>query len=780
MVKFMKKMKICLVIAIISLFVIAVPINITGDQTDTEGLNTSDENLEIPIPTSEFIDYGNGTTETITDYHDGTINVERSTLSIDYAQIEIGEETLNQALDISIPTSTEECTDWIPVTQRVVLDPKITMGFRYDLVSEQFDILDIFVLLAYVKLSIVVNVEFGLILPVDITIEYPEQMTVEHYYTWYATLTPINDPTIEEFKCSIIAGIALKAGVCVIVDWLEYDEFFGPHLDKSQDFVTPVGPGDSFPIGSFGTTLLNFWLLKVKLMFTPELTSQKITAAVNCDGDSSGSHTLTWTDGGQKIPFTVYADDFDTNTHNAKIKLSDFRYYFTDFKLGLGLKFDFDPWIDWLSGDPEINLFTLNLSFLLGDAYIGVHQGPSTINVDVFVKKFGVKIAITPLSEDIEPGYTGVYNVFIQNNGNVEDEFILSLAGLPPPPWTFDFGVNPVVLGPGLYTNIQLSISPYRHYTTSPGDYSFSVTATSQRAIPEGLSAVDTEIAIVHVLPFYDVDLIITPVHNSTFPSGSVIYKLDVMNYGNVIDGVIIDFDFVDFNGDYRVYPTVIQESWVNMPLSISGIAPGAIGTEYLTIAAPFDWAGMVDATYEFITTVNSFGDSLVTDNENAEITFESTLESRVYYLNYEMELLQQSVLTSSIEPSIIESLNDHLETAIYKKEQAHQNILDGKIGTVDNRLVTTRNIMEAFINLVEAQYGKYIPIELATFWIESVNEIILDLDDTISCVLNDPPTVTNANSGSNSYYTSNYLMILMILGSIVILVNFRKKIYLI
>jgi hypothetical protein len=290
----------------------------------------------------------------------------------------------------------------------------------------------------------------------------------------------------------------------------------------------------------------------------------------------------------------------------------------------------------------------------------------------------------------------------------------------------------------------------------------------------------DTETAIVNILPFHDVDLIITPVHDSTFPSGSVTYQLDVRNYGNVIDGVIIDFDFVDFNGLYRVYPTIIQESWVNIPLSISGIAPGAIGTKYLTIAAPFDWAGMEDSTYEFITTVNSFGDSLVTDNGNAEITFRSTLESRVYYLNYEMELLQQSVLTSSIEPSIIESLNDHLEAALYKKEQAHQNIIDGKIGIVDNRLVTTRNIMEAFINLVEAQYGKYIPIELATFWIESVNEIILDLDDTISCVLNDPPTVTNANSGSNSYYTSNYLMILMILGSIVILVNFRKKIYLI
>ncbi len=878
-------MKISMIFVIVSLLLIAIPLNVyvRGDKMDTEGLNSSELSAEIPIPTSEFIDYENGTTETIIDYHNGTLDIIRSTTTIDYAQIEIGEETLSQTMDISVPTSTEECTDWIPVTQTVIFDPKITMGFRYDLVSQRIDILDVYLLVTYCRVSIVVNVGFGLLLPVDITIEYPEQMTVEHDYTWYATLTPKDDPAFEEFKCSIVAGVSLEAGLWVILDWIEVDEFFGPHLDKSQNFVTPVGPSDAFPIGSFGTTLLNFWLMQIKLMFEPKLTSQKITAAVSCDGDSSGSHMLTWTDGGQKIPFTVHADDIDPTTHNAKIELSDFRYYFTDFKLGLGLKFDFDPLIDWLTGDPEINLFTLNLSFLLGDAYLGVHQGPSTIDIDVFVKKFGVNIIITPLSEDIEPGHTGVYNVFIQNNGNVEDEFILSLAGLPPPPWTFDFDVNSVVLGPGASTNIQLSISPYRHYTTTPGDYSFSVTATSQGAIPEGLSAVDTEVAIVHVLPFYDVDLIITPVtdsvvpgetveytvnirnvgnvqdtftitpsgidsnwlwelssesvtldpgyettvqlsiipyrhystapgdypfdvivsnprtsdtetaivhilpfydvdliitpvYDSTFPSGSVTYQLDVRNYGNVNDGVIIDFEFIDFNGDYRVYPTIIQESWVSMLLQISGIAPGAIGTEYLTIAAPFDWAGMEDATYEFITTVNSFGDSLVTDNENAYITFKSTLESRIYYLNYEMELLQQNVLMSSIEPSIIESLNDHLETAIYKKEQAHQNIIDGKLDLVDNRLVTSRNVMEAFINLIEAQYDKYIPTELANTWIDTANAIIFDLDSTISYVLYGPPTTTSVNPESISYYALNFLMIL---GSLVVLLNFRKKIIL-
>jgi len=557
-----------------------------------------------------------------------------------------------------------------------------------------------------------------------------------------------------------------------------------------------------------------------------------------------------------------------------------------------GLKVNLNQLInDWfLIGDPKWKFLTINMGFLTDSLYIGVLAGDSfSAIVNVFVRRFAPVLWCSLPLQYAVPGNFAVFNILVINWGNVEDEFILSLAGLDPP-WEYEFSQTSVTLDPvGIVLGswVQLKIKPYRHFSTTPGDYAFDVIATSQGAAVEGLNifysipvvvsvlpfyevdtviipmtdsvvpgenvdytinirnlgnvqdtftiatsgidsnwlwdlssesvtldpgceanvqlsiipyrhystapgdhpfsvivssqeASDTEIAIVHVLPFYEVDLIITPVYDSTLPSGSVTYQLDVMNYGNDIDGVIIDFGFIDFNDLYRVYPSIIQECWVNKPSLISDIAPGVIGTEYLTITAPFDWAGMEDATYEFITTVTSIGDSLVNDNENAYITFESTLESRIYYLNYEMELLQQSVLTSSIEPSIIESLNDHLEAAIHKKEQAHQNIIDGKIRIVDNRLATTMNIMEAFINLVEAQCDKYIPSELATIWIESANAIIFDLDATISYVLYRPPTTTSVNTGSNSYYTLNYLMILMILGSIVILLNFRKKIYLI
>ncbi|MFW9878975.1 MAG: hypothetical protein ACFFG0_38340, partial [Candidatus Thorarchaeota archaeon] len=696
----------------------------------------------------------------------------------------IGETTLNQLIEIGTPTSTEESTDWIPVTQRVLFDPKITMGFRYDIIDIEYDIVNIDIVVAYARATFLVNLLFSLNLPVDITVEYPEQMTVGKDYTWYATLTPIDDPQIKEFECKLGGGIEVAAGIFVLV-WVEYSEFFGPYIDKSLDFVTPVGPGDSFPIGDFEVTVWDFWLMSVDLVFEPLLTSQKITADVNCGGDSSGSHTLTWTDGGQKIPFTVHAEDYDPTTDSATIQLSDFRYYFTDFELILKLKFDFDPWIDWLTGDPTIKLFTLDLDWLIGEAYVGVHQGPSTVDVEVFVKKFGVFIEITPLSNDVVPGETCAYNIFIQNDGNTEDEFILSLAGLPPPPWLYGFNINSVILPAGESTNIIFSVTPYHHYSTSPGDYPFEITATSQGADSEGLTVSITESANVHVLPFYELDLFITPATTSIYPDETGEFELDVQNLGNVLDSFDIEFYAIDFNDAYRVYPTSIQEDWINIiPSTILDISAGLIGSSVLTIDAPYDWAGMEDATYEFDIKATSLGDPLAIDSESASITIKATLESRLYYINLELHWLKDIVSSSTIEQSVKDGLLDKLEAAINKKEQAHQNVFDGRLDLVDNKLETIKNIMEAFIRLVLAQINKDIPPDFAFELLIMASETIEDIENTILYLLTSILGVNTSPTASNSlqkvfYYNLAYIMTGIVLNAGlygIIMVFLRKK----
>lgn len=778
MVKFMKKMKLYLILALVSILLLGTTIN-----TKTNGSNeikSEPESSDITTPITEFVDYGNGTTQMIIDYQNGTKDIITETFVITRQEYSLISDTQTQPLSADAPTSTEECTEWIQTSTDAIFEQVVKLGFSWNLICERwkFVALDM-ILVGHCYAGIDINIGFGLRLPVRIILEYPEQMTVGKDYECFATLIPLNLDNYKEFYCAF----SIYAYIDIAVLFLSGYWSWGPDVDYSTDFTTPIGPDLSFPIGPIPVTLLNVIdIFKIQLDIHPFIGSNKITAEASATGDATviGPNLITWTDKNQKIPFTVRAGDYDLNTNYATILLSDFRYYFSVCYFELYGTVNLHQAINdvFLIGDPSIYLGTVDLSSYLTGLYLGVLTGedPTVNPLPVFVIKYSVGLFILESSQSIIPGEYGIYKIRITNFGNVQDEFILSLAGLDPP-WEYEFLSNNVLLSPGGIAWVDLEVKPYKHYSTAPGDYQFTVKATSQGAASEGLDISNSKLANVDVEPFYEVDLKITPVCDSTLPSGSVTYQLDVMNYGNVMDSVTLDFDYVDFNGLYRVYPSIIQESWVNMPLLISGIAPGAIGTEYLTISAPFDWAGMEDATYEFITTVNSFGDSLVNDNENAYITFRSTLESRVNYLNYEMELLQQSVLTSSIEPSIIESLNDHLETAIYKKEQAHQNIIDGKLGLVDNRLVTSRNVMEAFINLIEAQSDKYIPSELATIWLDSSYAIISDLDATISYVLYGPPITTSAKSDSISYYTLNYLVIL---GSLVVLINFRKKISLI
>lgn len=51
------------------------------------------------------------------------------------------------------------------------------------------------------------------------------------------------------------------------------------------------------------------------------------------------------------------------------------------------------------------------------------------------------------------------------------------------------------------------------------------------------------------------------------------------------------------------------------------------IDSSLLTINAPYDRAGMKDATYEFNIKVTSFSDLLATDSESASITIKATPE---------------------------------------------------------------------------------------------------------------------------------------------------------
>ena len=502
-----------------------------------------------------------------------------------------------------------------------------------------------------------------------------------------------------------------------------------------------MGPGMEFPVPSLEVTVVDsawvigFSLLKLKLVIDPELGSDKITAKASAAGDASADHTLRWSVPDERIPFIVHASDYGP-TDYAQIELSDFRYYFTKFKLRFKLKFDFHDWIDWLTGNPTITLFTLDMSWLTEGLYMGVHAGTDgTVDVTVFVKKFGIDLVVTPSSLDIIPGDIGTFDILVINRGNVPDTFDLSLLGLPPP-WWYELSSTEVLVDAYGSVSIQLFVEPYRHWSTSPGDYSFTITGISQQAPLHDLVATDIESAIVHVLPFYEPDLAITPTTISVEPSDIAVYTIEVTNLGNVLDTFDISLTYADFNGAYRADPTSIPPAWTTIDKTFTTLDPGASDTATFNIAVPSYWAGIEDATYEFTATATSRTDLSASDSDSAELTVEATKESMARYIDLELQWLTNDVTASWIDDDIRFSLLDKLASATYKKEQALNYILTEEEKLANNMLKACRRIVNAFINEVEAQRGKHIQEVIADDWIVEAQAIMNDIETTIATTI--------------------------------------------
>jgi len=713
------------------LFIVAFSLCALTGPAAAETGNPIEENSK---PTAEFIDFSNGTTQTIIDYGNGSNSVIRETFLMKTAKLKLGKDTTGQSLSVSLPTSEEESTDYVTVYEDAVLEQEVLMGFTYQLVawhwSDSWD-----VLIAEASAGIDVDIGFGLRLPVRIALEYPEQMTVEHDYELYATLTPLDRPDYNEFKCTFQAMVWASAEIFG-VDAFSFS--FGPNYDYSKSFTTPLGPAMEFPIPSLERTVfdsawvIGFSLLKLNLVIDPELGSDKITARASAAGDASADQTLRWSVPDDRIPFTVHADDYGP-TDFAEIELSDFRYYFTKFKVHFKLKFDFHDWIDWLTGNPTLTLFTLDMSWLTEGLYIGVHEGTDpTVDVTVFVKKFGVDLVVTPSLLDIIPGDTGTFDILVINRGNVPDTFDLSLLGLPPP-WSYEFSSTEVSVDVYASVSIQLFVEPYRHWSTSPGDYPFTVTGTSQQAPLHDLAATDTESATVHVLPFYEPDLTITSTTVTVEPSDAAVYIIEVTNLGNVRDGFDISLIYIDFDGAYRADPPSIQPAWTNIDKTSLTLDPGGSDTATLSITVPSDWAGIEDATYEFTATATSTTNPTASDTETAELTVQTTKESKTRYIGLEIESLTDEVRDSAICDEIKSSLLDKLTNATKKYEQALDYILEGRIKIANNMLKACKQILSVFINEVEAQKGKCIPAATADDWIAKAETIISDIENAIA-----------------------------------------------
>ena len=101
-------------------------------------------------------------------------------------------------------------------------------------------------------------------------------------------------------------------------------------------------------------------------------------------------------------------------------------------------------------------------------------------------------------------------------------------------------------------------------------------------------------------------------------------------------------------------------------------------------------------------------------------------------YIDIALEELRNNVNDTGIQ-QLNNSLLSKVNNAIKKKEQALELIKEGEEKQANNMLKACENIMNAFINEVEAQTGNKIPEDSADSLIRSAQEIIENINEAIT-----------------------------------------------
>jgi len=608
---------------------------------------------------------------------------------------------------------------------------------------------------------------FGLRLPVSVSMTHPDLMTVEHSYTPSTSLTPLNWDTADYANAGILADggnefvfrFEFFLGLEVIIAGVEILSWGIPtvDVDKSVDFETPFGVGSEFPIPSLILPSSETGLemekkncsIGIGIKVDPSIGSETIRAKWSTSGDASGSGSIEYHVPGEVYPFgppDLYADDLGP-TDYAEISLHDFEYVFDIFFVTIGVRIEFGGHLAILPDLPWFDLFTFDLSEFSALLSLGVHDGtPGTVDVEVFVQNFGINLSVDPDTLNVEPGYWGNYTASLTNTGNVPDTFdTFTVEGLPPQ-WEYTLPEGEIPLSPGETTSFALDIKPWRHWSTSPGDYPFTLTGDSEGAKDWGLIRTDSYDATLEVLQFFEPGISIVPTASTVKPGETASYALNVTNYGNDVDSFELTLKYPDFTS-YRAVPSAIPLEWTYVDNTQFGpLDPAAYEMASLSVSVPSDWAGIEDTTYEINATATSLGDTAIgppaSKSSTAGLIVEATKESMTRYIGLEIAWLTEDVAASDIEDDVKVSLLDKLECATTKNGRALSYILAGREKQADNMLKACQNVVNAFMNLVEAQMkgqpGKHIPIGLAEYWKEYALQIMADLETTIATPLLD------------------------------------------
>ncbi|MDF1498263.1 MAG: C39 family peptidase [Patescibacteria group bacterium] len=218
----------------------------------------------------------------------------------------------------------------------------------------------------------------------------------------------------------------------------------------------------------------------------------------------------------------------------------------------------------------------------------------------------------------------------------------------------------------------------------------------------------------------------ITPESAETTAGNFASYSVNITNFGNIADEYNISLELKNF-GFQRGYPATIQPSWVIFNSTQITIDPGMSEIRPLEINVPQNWAGMEDVVYTFNVTAISTTDTSIGNTSSAELKVKADKISMVEYSKLEIQWLSELTDSSGIDSGIKSALLAKLTNVETKVDQAIISTDDDK--QFGNNLNTAQNMMNAFINQVNAQYNKKIMQPDAETLKEKANQILQDLE---------------------------------------------------
>ncbi|UCE36591.1 MAG: hypothetical protein JSW00_13885 [Thermoplasmata archaeon] len=319
------------------------------------------------------------------------------------------------------------------------------------------------------------------------------------------------------------------------------------------------------------------------------------------------------------------------------------------------------------------------------------------------------------------PGSAGTLMVKVVNTGDATDTFSFSVVGLPSDLTAVPPG--PVTLNSKEQTYEEFDITPIRHWTTAPGIRTFKLRVESDTN-PSVFTEID---ATLEVLPFGQPKVSIPIDFAEIDPGMTAYYTIEITNEGNVVDTFYLNFIALDFGSAYEAIPTAIDFSWILFTPKYPSAVPGATTTTTLSISVPWDWAAMEDAIYDFIVTATS---SITpdSDSDTGQLKVHATPLSMMFWVKAEIEDLISDV--EALPPSDVrDGLHDKATAAYNKINQSINRYLLGDDPPASNLLKTTKNMLRAFLHLLDAQRGKALTVAQADYLAAKAQKIREDID---------------------------------------------------